>query len=219
MHFHLRKRTEALFKNHFPLQPAANTLPHSGLNWWVDVRTLTDEQGKQVPVCFMVEDISRYALIFTYVSENFLSHLPKVLASRLATHMALLLEQNDPHAMEERVALYQNLAHQLSEEIIIHHNAFHQDIQTTMDELEAELKATGKVPQSMNEMIEAEVHANQQVRDLGADDSVLPHAQFAQLLNLFVTSHMLLPDQAEAFLNKLGAQVGIAPETLKKNPA
>lgn len=216
MYFHLRERAEALFKSHFPLQPVVNPLPQTGLNWWVDVRKVTDETGHEVPVCLMVEDISRYALIFTYVSENFLAHLPQVLSNRLATHMALLLEQNSPEAMDSRVELYQTLANQLVDDLSFYHDGFNQDILITMDELASELKALDKLPQTLGEMIEAEVHANQQVRNLGVEDSVMPHVQFAQLLNLFITSRMLSTEQAEAFLNKLADQIGLAPEARRQ---
>ncbi len=213
MYFHLTPTAENLFKDHYPIEATPSALPKNGLNWWVDVRLIRDPgTGKNVPTCLMVEDISRYAFIFTYTGSNFAEHLPGILTSRLATHMALLLgTHTSPNADEadSLVDLYQRLAQQLVDELHFCHDGLDETINETFDELAGELAELPRLPESMGEMIEAEVHANQMIRSI-RDDSVMPHEQFAQLMGLYVTSNLMSDTEAERFLNHLGESVGVA---------
>lgn len=213
MYFHLTPAAETLFKDHYPIESAPTTLPQDGLNWWVDVRLIRHAAtGQAVPTCLMVEDISRYALIFTHTGPNFVEQLPSVLTSRLATHMALLLGVNESATADEAatlVDLYQRLAQRLVDALHFCHSTPDETVIETLDELAGELAEQPHLPESLAEMIEAEVHANQLIRSI-RDDSVMPHEQFAQLMGLYVTSNLMNDKEAEQFLNRLGESVGIA---------
>jgi hypothetical protein len=166
----------------------------------------------------MVEDISRYAFIFTYTGPNFAERLPQVLTSRLTTHMALLLgvdEHADTETVNRTITLYQHMAETLVGDFTFFQQKADASIEETFYELKQELQALDKLPSSIHEMIEAEVHANQHIRSI-ANDSVMPHEQFAQLLNLYVTSRLMDTQEAEHFLNRLGESVGLAPQKLQR---
>jgi hypothetical protein len=211
MYFHLTAAAETLFKDHYTIEPTPAAMPQDGLNWWVDLRLIQDASTKQqVPTCLMVEDISRYALIFTYTGPKFIEHLPAILTARLATHMALLLGVNETsaHDTDTLIDLYQRLAQQLVDRLHFCHDGLDETVSETFDELAAELAQSPRLPESIHQMIEAEVHANQLIRSI-RHDSVMPHEQFAQLMNLYVTSNLMSNTEAEQFLNRLGEQVGV----------
>jgi len=213
MYFHLTPAAETLFKDHYTIEPPTAAMPQDGLNWWVDVRLIRDATtGRNVPTCLMVEDISRYALIFTYTGPNFIEQLPGILSSRLATHMALLLGVNESANADDAatlVSLYQRLTQQLVDKLHFCLNGLDETVIETFDELAGELAELPRLPESMGEMIEAEVHANQIIRSI-REDSVMPHEQFAQLMGLYVTSNLMSDAEAEQFLNRLGESVGVA---------
>ncbi len=218
MYFHLTAAAETLFGDFHAIASPCETLPQDGLNWWVDARTLQDsEGGGNVPVCLMVEDISRYALIFTYTGPRFAEQLPAVLSTRLATHMALTLGMETSHSRRDAdtfIDLYQQLAQRLVSRLRFQPAAeMDASVGETFDELAEELRARPRLPRSLNEMIEAEVHANQRIRAIH-NDSVMPHEQFAQLMGLYVTSNLMSDTEAERFLNRLGESIGVENASL-----
>ncbi|WP_294949720.1 hypothetical protein [Sulfurivirga sp.] len=207
MHLHLTKRARALFDDSVNIAPAADTLPTTGLNWWVDVVPVTDaENGEQVPVCMLVEEISRYALLFPWAGPQFVSHFRSVVETRLTTHMALLFDmagqQGDRDAMEETLDLMRTMAARLTERLDFHAARPDESVLETFAELKAELEALPTLPRTQAQAVEQDVHANQQVRSIG-NDSVMPHEQFAQLLNLYITSQLMDRDEAERFVHHL----------------
>jgi len=210
MLFYLSERAQALFEKRFPLQATPARLPQDSLNWSVEVRALQDADGKTVPVCVLVEEVTQFALIFTYAGEQFITHFPEVFARRLAAHLTALLSNHTGHSEEELnqlAELTSVLAQEITRELHFTRGITSTDAAHTIDEIYQEL-AEQALPDSEAAMVEAESRLNTVPRAVG-NESVLPYRDFGQLMSLYATTRLMgNAQQAQRFLDQLGRSVG-----------
>ncbi|SIO17445.1 hypothetical protein SAMN05443662_1653 [Sulfurivirga caldicuralii] len=211
MLFYLSDRAQALFEKRFPLEATPAELPRDSLNWSVEVRAVDDVDGKQVPVCVLVEEVTQFGLLFTFAGEQFVAHFPEVFARRLTTHLSALLSNYRGHCeseLEHLADLTSALAHEITRELVFTRGVTSADAARTIDEIYAELKGTA-LPDSEAAMVETESRLNTVPRAVG-HETVLPYRDFGQLMSLYATTRMMRdPAEAERFLDQLGKSVGL----------
>ena len=219
MYFYLDKEAQALFGPHYPLAAAPEALPADGLTWHVRCSRIDE-----VPVCVLIERISRYALVFTWTGPEFARHLPQILARRLATHLMLLLEAPARTHREEVEALselYRQLMSQLNaSQRFLNAPAPDDALQSVWSEIRRDLQRRSEndaLPASEREMVEMDIALNRIPRAVENDDSVLPCESFRELMTLYVSARMMPPEEAKRFLDHLGEAVGIAPGPLAQS--
>ena len=214
MYFHLDSAARRFFAPHYPVQPPVSSQPVNGLSWHVHC-----EQIGQVPVCVLIEHMTRYALVFTWAGPHFVRHLPQVLTRRLTTHLMLLQSPDTRTSSEEVQALtdlYRQLMEELTDTLVFLPENHYEDpaVATAWDEIRATLEACDTLPETQEEMIALEIDLNRQLRPLGSDDSIMPWEAFQELMGLYISTRLMKQDEAERFLNQLGEAVGLAAEPL-----
>ncbi len=211
MLFYLSDHAQALFEKRFPLQPTPATLPQDSLNWSVEVRSVQNANGKTVPVCVLVEEVTQFALVFTFSGEQFIAHFPEVFARRLTAHLSALLANHSSQSEEDLhqlADLTSAMAHEITRELHFTHGVTSEDALRTMDEIYTEL-ADHPLPETEAAMVEAESRLNTVPRAVG-HESVLPYQDFGQLMSLYATTRLLHdPQEALRFLDQLGKSVGL----------
>ena len=216
MYFHLDAEARSFFTPHYPVQPPLTEQPVNGLSWHVHF----DQMGT-VPVCVLIEHMTRYALVFTWTGPQFARHLPQILTRRLTTHLMLLQSpdaRTTPMEVKALTDLYRQLMEELTESITFLPEANYDDpsVETTWHEIRATLQARETLPKTQEEMIALEIELNRQTRPVGQDDSILPWEAFQELMGLYVSTRLMKEEEAERFLNHLGQAVGLAAEPLAR---
>lgn len=210
MLFYLSDHAQALFEKRFPLQATPAALPLNSLNWSVEVRNVQDAAGNSAPVCVLVEEVTQFALVFTYASEQFIAHFPEVFANRLTAHLTALLSGHRGHSetdLQNLADLTSTLALEMTRELLFTRGVTSADTARTIDEIYQEL-SEHPLPDTQAGMVETDARINTVPRAIG-HETVLPYQQFGQLMSLYATTRLLdTPEAAQRFLDQVGKSVG-----------